>query len=54
MAWLACGKVFELDGEFGGLFGRDVEAERLDRDEAPFQGVVRTKNGTEAASPYLM
>jgi hypothetical protein len=51
---LARGQVFEFDGELGGLLGRDLEAKRLDGDEPPLQRVVSTKNGTEAAGPYLM
>lgn len=54
MARLTGGQVLELDGELGGLLGRHVEAERLDRDQPAFNRIVRAKYGTEAAGPDLM
>jgi hypothetical protein len=55
MSWLAGRQIFELDCELSGLLWCHlVEAERLDRDQPPFHGVVRAKYGAKAAGPYLM
>jgi hypothetical protein len=55
MARLIGGQVLELDRKLGRLFGRDlIEAERLDGDQPPFDGIVCAKYGTEAAGPNLM
>lgn len=55
MPRLIGGQILELNGKLGGLLGCDfVEAERLDGDEPPFNGVVSAKYGTEAAGPDLM
>jgi hypothetical protein len=55
MSGLIGGKILELDGKLGGLFGRELfEAEGLDGDQPSFDLIVCAKYGTEAAGPDLM
>jgi hypothetical protein len=47
-------KIFKRRGKVRGLFGRQIEAEHLQRDEPTFDRIVRAEHGPEAAGPNLM
>ena len=47
-------QIFERRRQLRALLGRRAEPENLQRDETIAAGVVRAKNGTEAAGPNLM
>ena len=47
-------EALKLGGQFGGLFGRDVEAEGFYGDQAVAFRVVRAENGTQNARTDLV
>jgi hypothetical protein len=47
-------QLFELAQQRGGLFGRNVEAEDFDCNEAVAGRIVRAEDGTERACADLM
>ena len=50
----AGGEVGQGGGELGGAFGDEIEAERLDGDEAAFESVVRAKNRAQRSGADLV
>src|SRR5204862_2758061 len=54
MVEAAAGERIEDRGELGGAFGDEIEAERLDGDEATFNRVVRAKYGAQRSGADLV